>query len=257
MDLHVPTLELETFLLVLVRIAGFVAVAPLFAHKSVNARLRVLIAACISLTVYSAMDIKIIEYDTVLGYSMLIIKELVVGLSIGFVANLVMAVINLAGEFIDREIGFSMVTNFDASSGTNITITAQLYDSMVYVIILVNNLHYYIIKAIVQSFELVPLGSADINYAGMYNSVIDFMLQYFSIGFRISMPIFLSATILNVILGVLAKSSPQMNMFSVGMQLKVLSGLVVLSMAIIFIPNIGNFLIEKMQSMIGALMGGL
>lgn len=257
MDLTISTLTLESFLLVLVRIGGFVAVAPLFGHKSINARLRVLIAGCIALTIYSAMDISLPEYETVFEYTMLVIKELAVGLSLGFVANITMSVLAVAGEFIDREIGFTMATEFDPNVGGMVTITAELYDKMVYAVILVTNLHYYILKALAQSFELIPTGHVDINFVSLYTGILSFMGQYFSIGFRIAMPIFLGAMILNVILGVLTKSSPQMNMFSIGMQLKVFMGLLILSIAIMFVPNIATYLMERMQDVLSTIMRGL
>ncbi len=257
MDLTVATLTLETFLLVFVRIACFIAIAPVFGHKSINARLRILIAICISLTVFTAMDFQMPEYSSVFGFAFLILKEVAVGLSLGFVSSLVMAIIVMVGEFIDREIGFSMAQNFDMSMGAMVTITAELYDRLIYLIILISNLHFYILKAVAQSFELIPLGEISIDFPYMYVQVLSFIAEYFSIGFRIAMPIFISATILNVILGVMAKSSPQMNMFAVGLQLKVLLGLFVLSVMIMFIPNIATRLMEIMGSMLTSLLGGL
>lgn len=257
MELTAATLTLEAFLLVVVRTGCFVAIAPLFGHKSINVRLRVLIAVCISLSIFSAVDMTMPEYVTVFEFTLLVLKEAVVGLSMGFVSSLVMSVIILAGEFIDREIGFTMSTNFDISRGALVTITADLYDKMIYLVILVTNLHYYILKAIAQSFELIPIGNANVNMQYMYTEVLGFIVQYFSIGFRIAMPIFVGAIILNVILGVLSKSSPQMNMFAVGIQLKVVMGLLILSVAIMFVPNITNYLMERMQSMLMSLIGGL
>ncbi len=251
------TLTLETYLLVLVRVACFVAIAPVFGHKSINARLRVLIAACISLTVFMAMDFEMPVYDSVFGFSFLLIKEAAVGLSLGFVSSLVMAIIILVGEFIDREIGFSMAQNFDMGMGAMVTITAELYDRLIYLIILITNLHFYIIKAIAQSFEMIPLGEISIDFPYMYVQVLAFIGEYFSIGFRIAMPIFIAATILNVILGVMAKSSPQMNMFAIGIQMKVFVGLFVLSVIIMFVPNIANYLMETMGAMLTSLLGGL
>lgn len=257
MDLTVATQTLEAFLLVVVRTGGFVSVAPLFGHKSVNVRLRVLIAMCLSLTIYTATDVALPEYSSVLGYTLLVVKEVLVGLSLGFVSSITMSVLTVAGEFIDREIGFTMATNFDMTVGGMVTVTAELYDKMVYAVILVTNLHYYILKALAQSFELIPIGRVEVNYLALYSGVLGFMGQYFSIGFRIAMPIFLGATILNIILGVLAKSSPQLNMFSVGMQLKVFAGLAVLSIAVMFVPNIATYLMERMQDILNTVMGGL
>lgn len=256
MSFDIATLTLETFLLVVVRTGCFVAIAPIFGHKSVNARLRVLIAACISLSIFSALDVSLIQYDSVLGYTLLVIKEAVVGLSLGFVSSLVMSTLVLAGEFIDREIGFTMVTTLGSQSNSMVTITSELYDKLVCLIMLITNLHYYILKAIARSFEVIPLAHVKFNFVFLYSSILDCIIQYFSIGFRIAMPIFLGTTILNVILGILSKSSPQMNMFAIGMQLKVLFGLIVLSMAILFVPNITNYIVEHMSDMLGSLMGG-
>lgn len=256
MSFDIATLTLETFLLVVVRTGCFVAIAPIFGHKSVNARLRILIAACISLSVFSAFDVSLIQYDSVLGYTLLVIKEAVVGLSLGFVSSLVMSILVLAGEFIDREIGFTMVTTMGATSGSMVTITSELYDKLVCLIMVITNLHYFILKAIARSFEVIPLGNVKINLVYLYSGILDCIIQYFSIGFRIAMPIFLGTTILNVILGILSKSSPQMNMFAIGMQLKVLFGLIVLSMAILFVPNITNYMVEHMSNMLSSLMGG-
>ncbi|MBO5388349.1 MAG: flagellar biosynthetic protein FliR [Lachnospiraceae bacterium] len=150
MDLSIETLKLEAFLLVLVRIACFVAIAPIFGHKSVNARLRVLIAACITLTVFSALNPDMPEYDSVFGFTFLMLKEAAIGLSLGFVSSLVMAIISMSGEFIDREIGFAMAQSFDINSGMMTTITANMYDKLVYLIILITNMHFYILKAIVR-----------------------------------------------------------------------------------------------------------
>ena len=257
MDLTISTLALESFLLVVARAAGFCVTAPLFSHKSVNTRLRMLIAACISISIYSSMDLQLPQYESVLGFSFLILKELAVGLSIGFVASLTMSMLVLAGEFIDREIGFTMATTFDPSKGAMVTITAELYDKLIYAAILISNLHFYIISALAQSFGLVPVGRVNIQISGFLSNSIRFVGQYFSIGFRIAMPVFIGATIVNVILGILTKSSPQMNMFSVGMQIKVIAGLLVMTIAIMFVPNIANYLMERMQEMLQAVMGAI
>ncbi len=257
MDLRISTLTLEAFLLVLSRTGGFIATAPLFSNRSINTRLRVLVAGCIAIMIFTSMNMPLPEYTTVFGYTVLLLKELFIGLSLGFVSSFVMAIIVMAGEFIDREIGFTMATTFDPSVGTMVTITAELYDKMIYLIILITNLHFYILRALAQSFDVVPLGHININYGYLFTEVLGFIGQYFSIGFRIAMPVFLSTIILNVILGVISKSSPQMNMFAIGMQLKVLGGLLMLSIVTMYIPSIANYLVEKMNDVVTTVLGGL
>ena len=91
MDLTIATLKLEAFLLVLVRVGTFLAIAPIFGDKSINAKMRVLIAFCVSLAIFSSMDVTLPEYETVLGYTVLVLKEAVVGLSLAFVSALMLA----------------------------------------------------------------------------------------------------------------------------------------------------------------------
>ena len=240
----------------LVRVACFISIAPVFGHNSLNTRMKISIAFFVSLILYQVVDVSLPVYSDVLGYSTLVLEEALVGLLLGFVAGLSMKALAIAGEFIDREIGFSMATTFDPNQGM-VTITGELYDKIVCLVIMISNLHYYILSAAAQSFELVPVGRIVLNPDLIYTSVIQFIVQVFMIGFRIAMPVFLGATMLNVILGVLAKSSPQMNMFAIGMQLKVFVGLFLLAVCIMFVPNIANYIMERMRDMIQTILGGL
>ena len=257
MDLRVATLTLESFLLVLARSGAFMASAPIFSHKAVNTKLRLLIAGCIAIALFTSLEVPLPNYTTVLEYTFLIVKEVLVGLSLGFVSNLAMSVLVMAGEFIDREIGFTMAQTFDPNTNMSVTITAELYDRVVCLVVVVTNLHYFILLALAESFLLVPLGEVKLNLSYLYTEVIGFITQYFAIGFRIAMPVFLAAIMVNCILGVLAKSSPQMNMFAVGMQIKVFAGLFILSVCVMFIPNIANYLMERAREMVETLMGGM
>ena len=256
MSFTISTLTLEAFLLVLVRVACFISIAPVFGHNSLNTRMKISIAFFVSLILYQVVDVSLPVYSDVLGYSTLVLEETLVGLLLGFVAGLSMKALAIAGEFIDREIGFSMATTFDPNQGM-VTITGELYDKIVCLVIMISNLHYYILSAAAQSFELVPVGRIVLNPDLLYTSLIQFIVQVFMIGFRIAMPVFLGATMLNVILGVLAKSSPQMNMFAIGMQLKVFVGLFLLAVCIMFVPNIANYIMERMRDMIQTILGGL
>lgn len=240
----------------LVRVACFISIAPVFGHNSLNTRMKISIAFFVSLILYQVVDVSLPVYSDVLGYSTLVLEEALVGLLLGFVAGLAMKALAIAGEFIDREIGFSMATTFDPNQGM-VTITGELYDKIVCLVIMISNLHYYILSAAAQSFELVPVGRIVLNPDLIYTSLIQFIVQVFMIGFRIAMPVFLGATMLNVILGVLAKSSPQMNMFAIGMQLKVFVGLFLLAVCIMFVPNIANYIMERMRDMIQTILGGL
>ena len=104
MSFTISTLTLEAFLLVLVRVACFTSIAPIFGHNSLNARMKISISFFVSLILYQVVDVSLPEYTNVLGYTTLVLEEARVGLLLGFVAGLSMKALAIAGEFIDREI---------------------------------------------------------------------------------------------------------------------------------------------------------
>ncbi len=234
--------HLEYYLLIFVRVAGVVSIAPIYGTKGVPRRIRVGFALCIALLVAGVTGYEPLNYTTITGFTILIVKEAIMGLSIGLASNLCMTIINLAGMFIDREIGFTMVTEFDQTFNTNTTISAEFYNYTVLLIMLCTNMHYFIISAICDSFQVVPVGGAIYNGESLYTLAVTFMQQYFVIGFRIALPIFISITLCNVVLGVLAKTAPQMNMFSVGIELKLILGLIVMMVMVYFLPNITEYI---------------
>lgn len=91
----------------------------------------------------------------------------------------------------------------------------------------------------------------------MYDTVIGFTANYFIIGFRIALPVFGTIILLNCVLGIMAKVAPQMNMFAVGMQLKVMTGLFVIFVTMSLLPIIANFIFDQMKSMLTQMMRGM
>ena len=246
--------NLEYYLLIFIRIAGLMSVAPIYGTRGVPRRVRLGLALCIALLVAGVTDYTPLNYTTIIGYSVLVVKEAVMGLSIGLAANLCMTIINLAGMFIDREIGLTMVTEFDPTTNANVTISAEFYNYAVLLLMLCTNMHHFIIQAICDSFQVVPVGGAIWNGDSLYSIAVTFMQQYFVIGFRISLPIFISITLLNVVLGVLAKTAPQMNMFSVGIELKLGLGLIVLIGTIYFLPTITEYIYQLTEDIVQSLI---
>ncbi len=234
--------HLEFYLLIVVRIIGVVAVAPFYGMRGVPARIRVGLGLCIALVVATSMEYTPLEYTTIIGYSLLIVKELLLGLSVGFAANLCLTIINLSGMFIDREIGFSMVTAFDATTNATTTVSADFYNYAVMLTMLCSNMHHFILSAICDTFQVIPVGGVVFDTASIYDLLMVLMQEYFVIAFRIALPIFISITLCNVVLGIMAKTAPQMNMFSVGIELKLILGLLIMVLMISYLPNVADLI---------------
>lgn len=240
----------EYFLAILVRVMGAIAFAPIFGNIQVTRRARLFIGIAISLAIFSANPYIPLGYTNFLGYTFILLKELIVGITLGFLADISLMIISMAGELIDREMGFSMVSNFDANFNTQTTITADFYNKLVIVVLLCSNMHYFILSALSDSFYLIPLGNVKIDSGELYDTMLQYITNYFIIAMRITLPVVISIMLLNVILGVLAKTAPQMNMFVVGIQLKIFTGFAVLIITIILLPNITEFVYHQMQEIV-------
>ena len=244
----------EYYLVILVRVLGVIAYAPIFGNFPVTRRARLFISIAIAYAMIAIHPYEPLNYVTFLEYTTILVKELVVGITIGFTANITLTIINMAGQFIDREMGFSMVSSFDSNFHTETTITAQFYEMLVMVIMLCSNMHYYIISALADSFVLIPVGTVVIDVGKLFDTMIAYISTYFVIALRICLPILIATIIVSVVLGVLAKTAPQMNMFVVGIQLKIFAGFTVLFVTLQFLPTITNYVYEQMQNVVEQVM---
>lgn len=250
-DLSFSMYDLEYFLLILVRVSCFVFIAPFFSMNNTPARVRVALSVFVSLLLYQALTpAEAIIFETVMDYAVIVMKEAVAGLLIGFGANICMSILNFAGSVADMETGLSMVTLMDPNSRNQTSITGVLYQYAFSLILIATGMYRYLLGALADSFVLIPVGGIVFRREAMLSAIIRFMSDYVIIGFRIVLPIFCVILLLNAILGILAKVSPQMNMFAVGIQLKILTGLSVLFITAELMEGAADFIFREMQTVI-------
>ena len=120
-----------------------------------------------------------------------------------------------------------------------------------------SGMYRYLFGALADSFQLIPVNGAVFHSDKLLEAMTTFMSDYIIIGFRIVLPIFCVILLLNAILGVLAKVSPQMNMFAVGIQLKILTGLAVLFFTAGMLPSAADFIYQQMKELTVSFIGGM
>ena len=150
----------EYFLLILVRISCFVFVAPFFGAKEVPGRVKIGLSAFVAILVFYAVPVEHTAYTSEVGYAILVLKEGITGLLIGFAAYICNSIILFAGTIIDMDIGLSMAMVFDPTTGSQVSITGNLYSYFILLLLIVSNMHQYILRALIDSFQLFPLGGA-------------------------------------------------------------------------------------------------
>ena len=257
-DLSFSLAELEYFLLVLMRIASFVFVAPFFSTKGVPNNVKIGLSVFVAYIMYNFGPEHIYpEYNTVLGYCIIVLKEVSVGLLIGLAAQLCTSIVLFAGRIIDMEVGLSMANVFDPTTNEQSSISGVLLQYGVMLILYTTGLHRYLLKALMETFTLIPINGVHINTDKLLMSLITFLGDYIAIGFRICLPVFASITLMNIVLGLLAKLAPQMNMFSVGIQLKLMAGISVIAITMGMLPDICKFISTQIQQMVVSMVEGM
>ena len=111
---------------------------------------------------------------------------------------------------------------------------------------MIGNFHHYFLAAFVDAYKVIPIGRAMVN-ANTVNVIADFLGNYFLIAMRLMLPIYATMLLVNAVLGVMAKVAPQMNMFVVGIQLKLLVGLAVMVLMTAMLPGVADYLTKEMQ----------
>lgn len=241
--------DLEYFLLILVRVSMFVFVVPFFSMNAVPRRYRVVLSVMISVILYGVMPRQEVQYDTVYEYAVIVAKELITGALIGMGVNLCSSILALTGTIADMEVGFSMVTLMDPSTRQQTTITSTLYRNLIMLILVISGMYEYIIRALAESYELIPVYGANFDATKLLNAAISFMGRYVLVGFQICLPIFAAILMLNAVLGILAKVAPQMNMFAVGLQLKIIVGLGVIFLTLFLLPTAARMIFDEARRM--------
>lgn len=242
--------DLELFILVLMRVASFVYIAPFFSMTNTPRHIRVIFSFFVSVLLYSIIPHDAVEYSSLLEYFFIVAKEVICGLIIGLGANLCLLIVNFAGHIADMEVGLSMVSLMDPSTKQQTTITGVYYNYTMMLMLIISGMHRYLLQALAETYTLIPVNGQVFHINKLMDGILEFMGNYVIIGFRICLPIFATMILMNAILGVLAKVSPQMNMFAVGLQLKVLTGLSILFLTTAMLPDAATFIYEQMKHMV-------
>ncbi|MDD3839694.1 MAG: flagellar biosynthetic protein FliR [Clostridia bacterium] len=233
------SLNLSGFLLVLVRMSGIFILSPIFGGRSLPTYFKIGIAFFCSLIVLNTIDVKAVhDISNIYIWALMVAKELLIGLTIGYVTALFFSAFFIAGQIIDTQIGFGIVNVIDPQNNIQVPIVGNLYNIIALLVFFALNGHHILIKALFDSYKYIPLGQAmlDVNTA---HDIIDIFSHVLIISVKISLPVVAVTLLVDVAMGIFARTIPQMNVFILGIPAKIILGLIVI---LLFIPFFVYFL---------------
>lgn len=226
----------DYFVLLLFRVSGLIFSSPVFGRNVIPARVKIGLAATLSFLFFTAVPpASAIEYDTLFGFALIAVSELLAGIALAFITNVFFALTFTAGQLIDMQLGYGIANVYDPQNNTQIPMMGNLLNIVLLVVFFSVNGHQRLIEIIYLTIERLPVGSLTLSpQVGMV--ALEIFALTFALGVMVAMPIIASALILEIALGVLIRTVPQLNMFVVGVPVKMLIGLITLMfMAPVFV----------------------
>ncbi|MHB1650872.1 MAG: flagellar biosynthetic protein FliR [Desulfitobacteriaceae bacterium] len=222
--------NLSLFLLVLSRWAGMVMLAPVFGARGVPGFVKLGLAASISLVLYPLVLGSRPQIPAeLLPYIALVVKEVLVGLVVGFVIYALTAVLEGAGQLIDFQMGFTMGNALDPVYGMQSPMMGNFQLVLATMLLLATNAHHYLIAAMVKSYTYVPINpqSLPMGYAFYVKLVSDI----FALSIQLALPVFGAMLLADLGVGLLSRTVPQLNIFSIVFAVKIVFGFILLLLA--------------------------
>ena len=242
--------------MVFLRATAFITAGPLFAFRGIPATFRVGLPFFLAVVLYPLIG----EVPEVTGsaweYGVAAFNEVCVGLLLGFTATLLINSIRVAGQFIDLQIGYAMSAMADPLSGAQSTLIAQFFYYLAFILFLVMDGHHLLIMGLAKSYEMVPLGLANLG-GGMGDQLIQTFTSAITIALRVAAPVLSVLLVSDLTLGFLSRTTPQINVFLTGFLIKIMVGMLVIAFLLPFMGTVMQSVIDTLENDLYTLLRAL
>jgi flagellar biosynthetic protein FliR len=227
-----PPQGLIVFLLVLVRTSSIFLIAPVLGNANVPARTKVGLSFILAMifTPFLMNTPLTFDFQTPYGLAVAVLQEIAIGVLIGFLAQILFAALQFAGQSVGMQMGYSMSNVFDPGSHAQVSVMAQLYLFIGVLVFLSLDGHHWLVIALQKSFTSVPLGTfvLDERAIGLLISVSN---ELFWIALTLMAPVLGVLVLAELAMGIVARIMPQMNIFVASFPVKIGLGIITLIVA--------------------------
>lgn len=235
------TFQFQKIVLIFLRITTFIVICPGFSFKGLSNIFKVGLSIGLSLMVNS-MTPEIVITENMFLLFLFCLKESIFGLTLGFVTNLIFSTIEIAGHLVDFQVGFSMASVFDPSIGSNVSNYGRIYYWISICVFFLTDMHHRIISTLIKSFDYIPINSVNLNNL-QTGAMIHIFLRVFELAINLAMPIIVVVLIADIVLGVISKTVPQINVLMLGMPIKAMISFFISMVTLNYLlKSIGNIM---------------
>ena len=225
--------NISLFLLILCRWAGMIMLAPVFGAREVPGVVKLILVASLSLIVYPLISAAQPSIPSeLLPYIAIVSKEVFVGLVIGFVIYALTAILDGAGQLLDFQMGFTMGAAIDPVYGVQSPMMGNFQMILATMLLLATNSHHYLIAAMVKSYVYIPINPSSLPTDITF--YVQLIANVFALAIQMALPVFGALLVSDVGVGLLSRTVPQLNIFSVVFPVKIIFGFTILFLSMPF-----------------------
>lgn len=233
--------NVETYFLLLMRVSGIFTSTPFLGSESMPAQVRIASAFLLTivlLPIQLAVAGPVALPGQTYIFVMVVVKEVLLGVLLGFIATVAIDGIRLAGELIGSQLGFGMISVADPESQQEESIM-EIFNFMIFTLVfLAINGHHMIISAVSQSISVVPLGV--VNYTkGFFEEIFSKVPEIFIISLKIAFPVVIPIIMVTLVLGIISKAVPRLEVFLISFPINIMIGFMVM---MIYLPDLFRYL---------------
>ena len=242
-------------LLIFIRMTSFFVIVPFLTVQGIPALVKIGLAGIISYLIFSVIDAENFLFpQNMVEFIGMAIGEVIVGLTLGFIVFLVFGGIRTAGQIIDLQMSLLMASVFDPQYGSPVTLVGQLYFQLALVYFFIINGHHSLLVALTGSYSIIPVGMHTLAETTVWG-LMEIFFWTFLLAFQIALPVVVTILLVDITLGLISKTVPQLHVFMVGLPLKIGAGLLALVLVLPIMTGVFENLFGEMVKEMLNIMG--
>ncbi|MEK7336877.1 MAG: flagellar biosynthetic protein FliR [Nitrospirota bacterium] len=253
--IHILLPQFQAFIVLVSRIGGLLAALPVFSGRTIPVKVKLGLVLALSLMLAPSIPMPTVSLDPMILVGGML-SEMTIGVTIGLAVRLLFGALEVAGELLGIQMGFGAVHLFDPTTSHQTPMIAQFFTMLASLIFLSLNAHLFAMATIIHSYEAIPAFGAHLS-SHLGEEILLLSQRMFTIGLKLSAPVLITILLINVLMALLGRAVPQVQVFVLSFPITIAGGLLVLSLGMPFTVALIGSEFEQLQLTIEALLRSL
>lgn len=253
--IHILLSQFQAFLVLVSRIGGLLAALPVFSGRTIPVKVKLGLVLTLSLMLAPSIPMPTVSLDPMILVGGML-SEMTIGVTIGLAVRLMFGALEVAGELLGIQMGFGAVHLFDPTTSHQTPMIAQFFTMLASLVFLSLNAHLFAMATIIHSYEAIPAFGAHLS-SHLGEEILLLSQRMFTIGLKLAAPVLITILLINVLMALLGRAVPQVQVFVLSFPITIAGGLLVLSLGMSFTVALIGSEFEQLQLTIEALLRSL